>query len=481
MSCIDFSQLVKVLELPPVDPDILPIKQHNYFARRRFIRTFAERKFTHPPLPPTMFEPAHKKKAVVLARWRAHSRGSLTGLECIGSPKSVLTFSSDDNTIGVWRLGRASVMCGQRYGVIDGRAAQARRHWNFPVDKEGRHVTKVSRARTLLEKLSHNDYGGVLADTTRQEKDNHEKLMKSLRNNYGVLTKKGRMQPAELRAQTAKMKNRRRAKTLNKKIETLQFRGSERARTMGQMYGLTTWKTTTLEKSWHSALKQEIQDQETKLAAENNRRAQALFRADKQTKELAEYTVLLAPQDESASAGTLRQTVPTPWLPSGDKANWGINSKNRQKQMYKNMFRHLNRANEQRKRWKKVTLDEPVQFTASDFLEKQMVKLQETKRLKKMRRRAQTAPAPAEPPVEKKPKPKKEEPAKKLTEEEIIAAAMAEMEKKFAQHAAAAQAEMSAAGISEETKDAETQARTTAPQENNGDSGTRVHALDSTV
>merc|ERR1712025_1513874 len=127
----------------------------------------------------------------------------------------------------------------------------------------------------------------------------------------------------------------------------------------------------------------EIQDQEAKQAAESNKRAQALFRADKQTKELAEYTALLAPQDESASTGTLRQTVPTPWLPAGDKANWGINSTNRQKQMYRNMFRHLNRANEQQKRWKKVTLDEPVHFVASGFLEKQMVKLKETKRLKK--------------------------------------------------------------------------------------------------
>merc|ERR1712025_951469 len=155
------------------------------------------------------------------------------------------------------------------------------------------------------------------------------------------------------------MTNRKKADALTKQIDTLAFRGKERARTMGQMYGLTTWKTTTLEKSWQSALKQEIQDQEAKQAAESNKRAQALFRADKQTKELAEYTALLAPQDESANTGTLRQTVPTPWLPAGDKANWGINSTNRQQQ----------------KRWKKVTLDEPVHFTPSGFLEQQMIKL----------------------------------------------------------------------------------------------------------
>merc|ERR1712025_1254412 len=133
----------------------------------------------------------------------------------------------------------------------------------------------------------------------------------------------------------------------------------------------------------------------------------ALFRADKQTKELAEYTALLAPRDESASSGTLRQTVPTPWLPAGDKANWGINSVNRQKQMYTNMFKHLNRANEQQKRWKKVTLDEPVHFTASQFLEDQMVKLKETKRLKKLRRRTKSEPEPSEVKVveEKKPEP----------------------------------------------------------------------------
>ena len=482
VSCIDLSQLAKVLELQPVDPDLLPINQHNYFPRRRVTRNFAQRKFTHPPLPGTMFDNAHKVKAVVLSRWLAHSRGSLTGLACIGSPKSVLTFSCSDNTIGVWRLGRASVMCGQRYGVIDGRAIQARRNWSFPVDKPARHDEKVDHAKELLQKLSLTDYGGVFVHSKRHEHDNYQKLMKSVRNNYGVLTKKGRMRPKELRAQTAKMKNRKKANGLIKKMDTLVYRGKERSRTMGQMYGLTTWKTTTLEKSWQSALKQEIHDQEAKQAAESYKRAQALFRADKQTKELAEYTALLAPQDESASSGTLRQTVPTPWLPAGDKANWGINSTNRQKQMYTNMFKHLNRANEQQKRWKKVTLDEPVHFTASQFLEDQMVKLKEMKRLKKLRRRTKSEPAPeVKVEEEKEPEPKKEEEKKPLTEEEIIAAAMAEMERKFAQHEAAKSAEMSAAGLITEEKTTETQSRTAAPEENNAQVDAPAPAPDKTV
>jgi len=477
VSCIDLSQLLKVLELPPVDPANLPISQHNYYARRRFIRNFAERKFKHPPLPTTMFEPAFNKKAVVLSRWLAHRHGSLSGLACIRDPMSVLTFSSSDNTIGVWRLGRASVMCGQRYGVIDGRSAQARRKWIFPVDKESRHSAKLDKALGLLEKLSENDYGGLLLGSTKHESGNYKKLMKSVHNNYGVLTKKGRKGPEELRVHTANMKNRKKADALMKQITSLQHRGSERARTMGQMYGLTTWKTTTLEKSWQSALKQEIHDQEAKQATVKNRRAQALLRADKQTKELAEYTALLAPQDESATRGTLRQTVPTPWLPAGDKANWGINSKNRQKQMYKNMFKHLNRAHEQQKQFKKVTLDEPVHFTASAFLEQQMIKLKEMKRQKKMRRRAKTAPE-IEPQEEVKPEPptpKEEEPPPPMTEEEIIAAAMAEMEKKFAKHAADKSAEMSAEGVSDSADQSQTPpataARTATPQENN------VHSL----
>ena len=301
--------------------------------------------------------------------------------------------------------------------------------------------------------------------------------MKSVHNNYGVLTKKGRKGPEELRVHTANMKNRKKADALMKQITSLQHRGSERARTMGQMYGLTTWKTTTLEKSWQSALKQEIHDQEAKQATVKNRRAQALLRADKQTKELAEYTALLAPQDESATRGTLRQTVPTPWLPAGDKANWGINSKNRQKQMYKHMYKHLNRAHEQQKQFKKVTLDEPVHFTASAFLEQQMIKLKEMKRQKKMRRRAKTAPE-IEPQEEVKPEPptpKEEEPPPPMTEEEIIAAAMAEMEKKFAKHAADKSAEMSAEGVSDNADQSQTPpataARTATPQENN------VHSL----
>ena len=233
----------------------------------------------------------------------------------------------------------------------------------------------------------------------------------------------------------------------------------------------------TLEKSWQSALKQEIHDQEAKQAAVNNKRAHALLRADKQTKELAEYTALLAPQDDSANRGTLRQTVPTPWLPAGDKANWGINSKNRQKQMYKNMFKHLNRDNDKQKQFKKVTLDEPVHFTPSAFLEQQMIKLKEMKRQKKLRRRAKSAPelVPQEEVKPEPPKPKKEEPPPPMTEEEIIAAAMAEMEKKFAKHAAEKSAEMSAAGVADNADQSQTPpataARTAAPQENH------VHSL----
>merc|ERR1712183_587818 len=102
--------------------------------------------------------------------------------------------------------------------------------------------------------------------------------------------------------------------------------------------------------------------------------------------------------------------------------------------MYKHMYKHLNRAHEQQKQFKKVTLDEPVHFTPSAFLEQQMIKLKEMKRLKKMRRRAKSAPEiePQEEVNPDPPKPKKEEPPPPMTEEEIIAAAMAEMEKKFA-------------------------------------------------
>ena len=147
------------------------------------------------------------------------------------------------------------------------------------------------------------------------------------------------------------------------------------------------------------------------------------------------------------------------------------------------MFKHLNRANEQQKRWKKVTLDEPVHFTASQFLEDQMVKLKEMKRLKKLRRRTQSEPALSEVKVveEKKPEPKKEEEKKPMTEEEIIAAAMAEMERKFAMHDAAKSAELSAAGISTEEKTTDAQARTAAPEENHVEVDTTTSVQDKTV
>merc|ERR1719331_981788 len=72
-------------------------------------------------------------------------------------------------------------------------------------------LTLLSIPLGLLEKLSENDYGGLLLGSTKHESGNYKKLMKSVHNNYGVLTKKGRKGPEELRVHTAKMKNRKKS------------------------------------------------------------------------------------------------------------------------------------------------------------------------------------------------------------------------------------------------------------------------------
>ena len=330
---------------------------------------------------------------------------------------------------------------GQELGRLDSKRFTCTGEWKMPKLQPQQQERDLNDAATLLKTDYFVKNQFASDDNRRAKAPESEELIRRVTTSYGSLKKKGRV---------------------IEKSPVHQKHGEIRGAILGQMYGLRTWKETAMESSWNDTLEEEKRSQQQKIVEHQRRREAVLAAASKEAREVAEYSELLNTDLDSHRMvrHTIRSSLPVPWLPANDSENWGINSLNRQKRMYVNLFDTNRRRKQMEERFRQqrrqqspsaqnarervvLSLNEKIQWSPSSFLTQQFEKrLQHKKALRLQRagskaavvRRVKSVGAlDTAKTVKSSPKADSriEEPEKHLTEEEKRAAIIAAMDAKF--------------------------------------------------
>jgi len=330
---------------------------------------------------------------------------------------------------------------GEKLGMLDAKRLSVSSQWSMPQRRQHQQKKELRAATKLLgtEYFTLNKFASE--DNRSSSKTDVSELIERVSQPHGTLRKEGRVEEP----------------VSPKQAKSGEIRGA----ILGQMYGMRTWKETAIEESWNDTLEAERRSQEEKIRQQQRRRDAVLRHASKDAREVAEYSELLDTDLEHHKMvrPTIRSSLPVPWLPATDSENWGINSLNRQKRMYSNLFdtkRSSSRSPKGKGKGKGtgkgrvvLSLNEKIEWAPSPFLEGQF---QKREQFEKERRKPKPKPRREQKKPRKKAARSQAAPAKEkeMTEEERIAAAIAAMDAKFAAFASSndtdAPADASASG-----------------------------------
>eukprot|EP00750_Incisomonas_marina_P025522 INCI5535.1.p1 GENE.INCI5535.1~~INCI5535.1.p1 ORF type:complete len:1431 (-),score=285.07 INCI5535.1:1083-4799(-) len=232
---------------------------------------------------------------------------------------------SKSRTLGVVGAAIAAAARNDSVGKLLGKLNAKRlvltsKTWSLPQRKPEQLQKDVGAARSLLgsEYFEKNQF--ATEETRASAAVSYDDLMDRVSVPHGKLRPEGRVEePASPRQQ---------------------HNGEVRGAILGQLYGKRTWKETALEASWYDTLEAERRNQQQKIQEAQRRREQVMQQASMEAREVAEYSELLDTDiaHHKMVRPTVRSSLPVPWLPATDSENWGINSVNRQKLMYSNLF-----------------------------------------------------------------------------------------------------------------------------------------------
>ncbi len=371
---IDLSLVLKQLNIKVVPSSKLPINQNGYFEKRRFNRDYQTMLKKAPVLDRTSAAKVKKIKFKVVNQWDAHRPYEVTNIECIFDPMSIMSFSKEQGKLRVWRMGRSSALCGELYGEINPKIPITKRNlekgiqqWKYPINSEKRKSEKVQYAQEMIAKMNLSYKYDPESSQLNMFSENLQHFSQVLRNVQADMT-----DPKKIEALHT-----------SKKLSAKKARDR---RVVGQMFGGKTWNLSDMEKTWEDALSKERAEQEIRIEKWEKEKEDYVRKASKKEQELFYYKELLS--DSVGHTPSLRSQMPSPWLPKDDKDNWGINSTNRKKALYKNMYAVLNRGHS--RNGKDLSLHENIQWKPNQFLEQQFEKLRKSKMRKNRRSKSKT-------------------------------------------------------------------------------------------